>query len=256
MTGAVHLEMSGEIAVLRLDNPAKWNCFTQEMLTQMSAHLDRIEADENLRALVLASTGDKAFCSGADIRAWGALSARDFSRIWVVQGHRLFDRVAQLPIPTIAALNGHAFGGGLELATACDIRIMAPRAELALPEAGIGIVPGWSGTQRLARLIPPSVLKEMALFGRKLSAERAYQLGFVAEISGEAEAHALTLAKSVLTLSPRAIDITKRAIHAAIGEATPMMIDALSGAAAAATEDKAEGVNSFLEKRHPMFEGE
>ena len=101
----------------------------------------------------------------------------------VREGHRIFDRLARLCQPTIAVITGPAFGGGLELAAACDIRIMVPEASLAMPEAGVGIVPGWSGTQRLRRLLPEPIIKEMALFGRRLSAERAYQLGFVAEVS-------------------------------------------------------------------------
>jgi enoyl-CoA hydratase/carnithine racemase len=100
----------------------------------------------------------------------------------VRDGHRVFDRLARLGKPTVAALSGHAFGGGLELAAACDVRVMAPRATLALPEAGVGIVPGWSGTQRLLRLLPEPVVKEMALFGRRIGAERALALGFAAEV--------------------------------------------------------------------------
>jgi enoyl-CoA hydratase len=110
-------------------------------------------------------------------------------------GHRVFDRLARLSRPTIAVMQGHAFGGGLELATACDIRVMAPGATLGLPEAQVGIVPGWSGTQRLARLLPEPVLKEMALFGRRLSAERALALGYVAEVSEDPRAAAMEIAK-------------------------------------------------------------
>ena len=116
-------------------------------------------------------------------RRLGPMAPFDFARHWVREGHRIFDRLARLGKPTIAALNGHAFGGGLELAAACDIRVIAPRATLALPEAGVGIVPGWSGTQRVARLLPEPVVKEMALFGRRIAAERAVALGFAAEVA-------------------------------------------------------------------------
>ena len=133
--------------------------------------------------VIVTGDGEKAFCTGADITAWGPMAPFDFARHWVREGHRIFDRLARLGKPTIAALNGHAFGGGLELAAACDIRVMTPKATLALPEAGVGIVPGWSGTQRVARLLPEPVVKEMALFGRRISAERALALGFVAEVA-------------------------------------------------------------------------
>ena len=136
-----------------------------------------------MRVVIVTGTGEKAFCTGADIAAWGPMAPFDFARHWVREGHRIFDRLARLGKPTIAALNGHTFGGGLELAAACDIRVIAPRATLALPEAGVGIVPGWSGTQRVARLLPEPVVKEMALFGRRISAERAVALGFAAEVA-------------------------------------------------------------------------
>ncbi len=256
MSGTVELEQRQGMAILRLNNPSKWNCFTTRMLAQMSDHMSAVERDSSVRALIITSAGEKAFCSGADIKEWEALSPRDFARYWLVDGHRLFDRVAQFFAPTIAALPGHAFGGGLELAAACDLRVMAEHAELALPEAGIGIVPGWSGTQRLARLLPPSVLKEMAIFGRRISAQRACELGFVAERSANPEARALEIAEELLLLSPRSVEINKRAINAASGEGTAMMIDTLAGAAAAATDDKSEGVNAFMEKRTSNFCGE
>ena len=120
--------------------------------------------------------------------------------------------------PTIAALNGHAFGGGLELAAACDIRVMAPRATLALPEAGVGIVPGWSGTQRLARLLPEPVVKEMALFGRRIGAERALALGFVRRGRRGRRAPRRGRSRSkAATLSPRAVEVAKYMIQAGVG---------------------------------------
>ena len=151
-----------------------------------TAHCAALERTPEVRVVIVTGTGEKAFCTGADITAWGPMEPFDFARHWVREGQRIFDRLARLGKPTIAALNGHAFGGGLELAAACDIRVMAPKAMLALPEAGVGIVPGWSGTQRVARLLPEPVVKEMALFGRRISAERALALGFVAEVADDA----------------------------------------------------------------------
>ena len=118
----------------------------------------------------------------------GKLSPAEFARHWVRHGHRIFDRLARLSKPTIAVINAHAFGGGLELAACCDIRIMAPRATLALPEAKVGIVPGWSGTQRLTRLIGEPAVKEMALFGQRIVANRAVTLGFACEIADDPHA--------------------------------------------------------------------
>ncbi|MCA0271261.1 MAG: enoyl-CoA hydratase/isomerase family protein [Proteobacteria bacterium] len=252
---AVHLIPRGAIAELRLDNPAKMNAFTVGMLDALAGHLDKIERDRSIAAVMLTAEGDRAFCTGADINGWGDLSPAEFARHWVRDGHRIFDRLARLSKPTLAVLNGHAFGGGLELAAACDIRVMAPKATLALPEAGVGIVPGWSGTQRLARLLPEPILKEMALFGRRISAERAFAVGFVAEVAEDPRAAAETILERAVTLSPRAVEITKSMIHAARDEDRGAMIEALGSAAIAATEDRDEGVASFREKRKPQFPG-
>ncbi|MBJ2151329.1 enoyl-CoA hydratase/isomerase family protein [Paracoccus sp. IB05] len=252
---AVHLTLNGPLAEIRLDNPAKLNCFTADMLAQFATHLDVIEHSEARVVLVTATPG-KCFCSGADITGWGALSPRDFARHWVRGGHRLFDRLARLAQPTIAVMEGHAFGGGLELAAACDIRVMAPGATIALPETGIGIVPGWSGTQRLARLLPEPVLREMSLFGRRIAAERAHNLGFIAEIAHDPRATALEIAARAVTLSPRATEVAKQMILAGRGEDKGALIEALGSAAIAASEDRSEGVASFAEKRKPIFSGQ
>lgn len=251
----VRLHIAGPVAELRLDNPAKLNCFTVDMLAQLSGHLEVIEARPEVRAVVLIGEGERAFCSGADITAWGGLTPADFARNWVRGGHRIFDRLARLSKPTIACLNGHAFGGGLELAAACDIRVVAPKATIALPEAGVGIIPGWSGSQRLARLIPEGMLKEMALFGRRIEAGRLLSCGFVADVAEDVRATAQEIAEKAATLSPRATEITKAMIHAGRGEDQAALIEALGAAAIAATADRDEGVAAFRDKRKPEFPG-
>lgn len=251
----VDLQISGAVAILRLENPARMNAFTVAMLGQLAAHCELLEHRPEVRAVIVTGDGTRAFCTGADINAWAGLPPGEFARTWVRDGHRVFDRLARLSKPTIAALNGHAFGGGLELAAACDIRVMAPQALLALPEAGVGIVPGWSGTQRLARLLPEGVLKEMALFGRRLAAERALTLGFAAEVAAEPLAAALMIAERLATTSPRATEVAKYMIHAAVGEDRGAQIEALGGGMIAATADRAEGVAAFAAKRKPEFPG-
>ena len=206
-------------------------------------------------ALLVTATGSRAFCTGADITAWADLDPADFARHWVRSGHRIFDRLARLSKPTIAVLEGPAFGGGLELAAACDIRVMSPKARIALPETGVGIVPGWSGTQRLARLLPEAVLKEMALFGRHLSPDRALALGFAAEVADDPCAAALEIAERLRATSPRATEVAKYMIHAAVGEDRAAMIEALGSGMTAATKDKVEGVAAFRAKRKPDFSG-
>lgn len=254
MTG-VRLHIAGSVAELRLDNPAKLNCFTIEMLGQLASHLEVIESRTEIRAVIVTGEGEKAFCSGADINAWGGLGPADFARNWVRGGHRIFDRLARLAKPTIAALNGHAFGGGLELAAACDIRLITPKATIALPEAGVGIVPGWSGSQRLARLIPEGMAKEMALFGRRIGADRLISCGFVAEIAEDVRTAAQEIAEKAAILSPRATEITKAMIHAGRDEDSAALIEALGSAAIAASADRQEGVAAFQEKRKAEFPG-
>ncbi|WP_299886202.1 enoyl-CoA hydratase/isomerase family protein [uncultured Ruegeria sp.] len=251
----IGFHIDGSTAVLTLDNAAKLNALTKQMLDALEARVQQVERDSSLRSLIVTGAGHKAFCCGADIGAWGDLSPAEFSRHWVRDGHRIFDRLARLGKPTIAAINGHAFGGGLELASCCDLRLVAPRATLALPEARVGIVPGWSGTQRLTRLIPEGAVKEMALFGRRIGAERAVELGFAAEVADDPLARALEMVADIQGLSPRAVEISKNMIHAAVGEDTQAVVEALGSAAAAASADRDEGVAAFKEKRNPQFSG-
>ncbi|MBE1282746.1 MAG: enoyl-CoA hydratase/isomerase family protein [Rhodobacteraceae bacterium] len=253
---SINLKFKESVAIITLSNAAKLNALTSAMVRELESHCMEVERRRETRAMILTGEGEKAFCVGADIAEWSAMTPADFARDWIRGGHRVFDRLARLSIPTVAALNGHAFGGGLELAAACDIRIMAPKARIALPEARVGIVPGWSGTQRLARLIPEPLMKEMALFGRQIGAERAWQAGFVSEVNEFPFECALQIAGSVSELSPRAVEIAKNMIHAGRAEDPAAMVDSLAAAAMGATLDKEEGVRAFTEKRPAKFTGE
>ncbi|MEM7268805.1 MAG: enoyl-CoA hydratase/isomerase family protein [Pseudomonadota bacterium] len=249
----VRLIVEEEIAEMRLDNPSKLNALTMGMIEALESHAEFVEANHKIRAMLITAEGTRAFCVGADIKAWADLSPRAFSRDWVKKGHRVFDRIARMPIPVIGVISGHAFGGGLELAAACDLRIASPKATFALPETGVGIVPGWSGTQRLAGQIPAAILKEMALTGSKISAERAYQIGFLNEVSNDPLAAARAMAERIVSAAPQATETAKWMAASALGEDVGANIEALASAAMAPTAEKAEGVAAFAAKRKPEF---
>ena len=249
----VHLNIDGVVAEIRLDNPSKLNSLTIAMIEALEAHCMTLERSSDVRVALLTAEGDRAFCVGANIKEWAELDPRSFARDWVQRGHRVFDRIARLPIPVIGVLQGHAFGGGLELAATCDLRVMAPAATIALPETGVGIVPGWSGTQRLAGQLPAALLKELALTGARLTAERAYQIGFANVVADDPRAAADEIAERIVANAPQATETAKWLIASALGEDAPANIEALAGAAMAATLEKAEGVAAFLDKRKPSF---
>ncbi len=243
------------LATLTINNPDKLNALTLAMMDDLERHCTALERDDDLAMVILTGAGERAFCCGADITAWGALSSRDFARHWVRDGHRIFDRLARLSKPTVAVLNGHALGGGLELAATCDLRIMAPKARLGLPEARVGIIPGWSGTQRLARLLPEPAVKAMALFGQQLTAEQARSWGFVFDVCEAPIERAHALFEQVQDLSPRSVEAAKYLLHAGANEDRAAHMDALASGWVAASDDKAAGVDAFVNKQKARFTG-
>lgn len=251
----VSCSRAGQVAVVTLARADKLNALTPAMLDDLERIARDLEADPQLRVVVLTGTGEKAFCVGADINEWAALQPLDMWRRWVRRGHQVFDQWARLRQPVIAALNGHALGGGLELAITADIRIAAEHAQFALPEASIGTCPGWSGSQRLVKLVGASHAKYLALSGARLSAVDALGSGLVHEVAPAAQlaARAMSLATEMAAKAPVSLQLTKQLINAASGEDAAATLEAMAGALAATTEDGAEGVRSFREKRTPRY---
>jgi enoyl-CoA hydratase/carnithine racemase len=247
----------GQVAVVTLARAAKLNTLTPAMLDELETLARDLEADPDVRVVVLTGAGEKAFCVGADIHSWAALQPLDMWRRWVRRGHQVFDQWARLRQPVIAAINGHAYGGGLELALTADIRIAADHAQFALPEASIGTCPGWSGSQRLVKLVGASQAKYLALSGRRVAAADALARGLVHEVAAAAglKERALSLAREMATQAPVALQLTKQLINAAAGEDAAVTLEAMAGALAASTEDGAEGVRGFREKRAPIYTG-
>lgn len=253
----VQLARDGAVATVTLNRPAKLNTLTPVMLDQLEHIARALDADGDIRVVILTGGGEKAFCVGADINEWAALQPLDMWRRWVRRGHQVFDQWARLRQPVIAAINGHAFGGGLELAITGDIRIAAEHAQFALPEASIATCPGWSGTQRLVQLIGASRAKYLALSGTRLSAADALSGGLVHEVVSAARLgeRAMALAREMAAKAPVSLQLTKQLINAAAGEDAAATLEAMAGALAATTDDAAEGIRSFREKRAPSYLG-
>ena len=254
----VTFTVDGATAIVTLNRPDKLNALTEDMLDALSEYAARIEADPNLRCAILTAAGDKAFCVGADINAWSALAPLDMWRRWTRRGHQVFDQWARLRVPVVAAINGHALGGGLELAATADIRVTDRRASFGLPEASIGTVPGWSGTQRVTRLIGAGHVKYMALTGRRMSADDAFRVGLVQQVvdAGASLESAKAVAADIARLAPVSVQLTKQLIDGAGGDGLAAAFEGIAGALAGTTQDAAEGLASFREKRAAHYRGQ
>jgi len=240
----------GAVATVTLNRPAKLNAIDPAMLTALDGALAVLGDDPAVRVVLLTGAGDRAFCVGADIHAWAALDPLAMWRVWIREGHRVFARLAALPQPTIAVLNGFAFGGGLELALAADLRLAATDATVALPEVKLGTLPGWGGTRRLPDLIGTARAKQLIFTGARLDAAVAERWGLVNETVPRADltARARTLAAEIAANAPVAVRLAKAAIDGG-GSA----LEGIASALAASTADGREGVAAFREKREPRF---
>ena len=253
----VRVEISDGVAVMTVSRPEKVNAFDLDMLRALDAACDAVELDASVRVAILTGEG-KSFSAGGDIKAWGGMRPEEFGHQWVRYGHRVFDRLATLRVPVIAAINGHALGGGLELAACADVRIAESQVRIGLPETGLGMVPGWSGTQRLVKRFGAQIVRRMVLGGEMFSAEEARANGLADHVveAGSALAEAKAYAARVATRGPAAVEISKLMIAVANGEDNGAAVEALGSILAAKTGDLKEGVAAFSEKRPATFKGE
>jgi enoyl-CoA hydratase len=253
----VRVEREDDIAVLTIDRQEKLNALDQQVTEEIGQALLELEA-EGPRAIIVTGAGERAFVAGADISAMSSMSpleAKRFSEI----GHAAMALLDRSPVPTIAAVNGYALGGGCEVAIACDVRIAAENATFGFPEVSLGILPGMGGTQRLPHLVGPAFAKELIFTGRRIGAEEAREIGLVNRVvpRGEALGAARELAAEIAANGPLAVRHAKAATNRALD------VDLVSGleyeanqfALLFATEDAGEGMGAFAERRKPEFRG-
>ena len=248
----VLLEKKGNIAVATINRPKALTALNSDVLTDLGELVDIVNADSEIRALIITGSGEKAFVAGADIGEMSTLTPEE-GEAFGKHGNDVFRRIETLPIPTIAAINGFALGGGCELSMSCDIRICADTAVFGQPETGLGITPGFGGTQRLARLVGPGMAKQLIYSAKNIKADEALRIGLVnavyplEELMPAAEKLAATIAKN----APIAVRACKKAINDGLQvdmDAAVVIEEKLFGSCFE-TEDQKEGMVAFLEKR-------
>lgn len=247
-------EKKGMLAQLTLNREAQCNAINEDMLDDLNHYLSIIELDSEIRLLVITGAGAKFFCAGGDIKSWSQYSPLDMGRKWIKNGNVIFNRLRELPIFTIALLNGHAIGGGLELALCCDIRIAHPNAKFSVPEVTLSMIPGWMGVERLTSLIGSAKSKEMLLLGEVVHAEKALSIGLVNHvISPENTETTLTeYSQKVLKTGPTALAHIKQLI-VRMDDKHLDFDHQLLAALMAGTQDCQEATTAFVEKRKPVF---
>jgi enoyl-CoA hydratase/carnithine racemase len=249
----VTIQANGPVTVATINRPAKANALSTAVIDALDAMADAVEqaaAAGDTRSLVITGAGDKAFSAGADITNLVGLTQSE-AREQMRRGQRVFDRIATLPVAVIAAINGVAYGGGLELAMACDMRIAAPHARLGQPEITLANIPGWGGTQRLPRLVGRGIASEMILTGAPIDAARALAVGLVNGIAEDSVISALELARAVGAHSRHAIAAAKATIRAGLrgGIEYGLEVEANAVAELCQTPEQHEAVRSFLARK-------
>ncbi len=255
----VDIDEESHVAVITINRADKLNALNRALLQELDSSLGEIAGDGRVRVLVITGAGSKAFVAGADIVEIASLDGQaagaDFARF----GQGVFSKIERLTMPVIMAINGYALGGGCELALCGDIRLAADTAQLGQPEVNLGIIPGYGGTQRLARILGRDRAKGVVFTGERIGAEDAYRLGLVDRVVPAADLmdEACSLARSLAAKAPRALALAKIAINE--GSELPLNqaldLEAELFGQAVETQDRKEGTSAFLEKRQPQWSG-
>jgi enoyl-CoA hydratase/carnithine racemase len=248
------IEAAGPFEQWTINGEARRNALSRAMVSELEGHVARVNRDRSVRAVVLTGAGTKAFCAGADLKERATMSP-DEVRAFLDQMRRTFRALELSDCVFVAYVNGAAFGGGTELSLCCDLRVIAPEAEMGLTEVKLGIIPGAGGTQRLPRLVGKGVAKELILTGRRVNATEAVQLGLASRAGSLEDARAL--AKTVCENAPIAVSAAKHAIDegAHLDLDAALALEQTKYALTLGTEDRLEGLKAFAEKRPPVYRG-
>jgi enoyl-CoA hydratase len=252
------IERDGAVAIITINRPKVLNALSTPTLDELRRAILELKADDGVRAVLITGAGEKSFVAGADINEL-AIMTPDGGRDHAMRGQHVFDLIEQMGKPVIAAINGFALGGGCELAMACTIRIAAETAKLGQPEINLGLIPGYAGTQRLARIVGKGRALELLLSGEQVTAQDAYRLGLVNRVVPAAEllAEARKLAAALAAKAPIAVRYILEAVNKGLEMpfAQAQVFEATLFGLTASTDDMREGTKAFLEKRRPEFKG-
>ncbi len=244
-------EVKDNIAIITINRPKALNALNSEVFDDLNPVIDNIDLD-TIRAVIITGSGEKSFVAGADIVEMSTLT-KEQGEAWGKRGNDTFRKIETLPIPTIAAVNGFALGGGNELAMSCDIRICSDNAVFGQPEVGLGITPGFGGTQRLARIVAPGIAKEIVYAAKNIKADRAKEIGLVNEVYSQADlmSEAEKLARKIASNAPIAVRASKKAINDGlqVDIDQAIVIEEKAFGSCFQTHDQIEGMTAFIEKR-------
>lgn len=251
----IKVELKDQVAIVTIDRPAQLNALNKQTIQELNSALSQLKENTTVRVVVLTGAGEKAFVAGADIKEFAHFSQAEGAQLSQEGHEKLFDVVAHFSKPVIAAINGFALGGGLELALACHIRLASSNAKMGLPEVSLGVIPGYGGTQRLTQIVGKGHALEMMLTAKMIDAPTALQLRLVNKVVSPEELidQAFLLAQSIAKNSANAISNVLKAVNTGTENAAALEEEVRLFGTCFGTADFQEGTSAFLEKRKPNF---